>query len=497
VSGVSTPSPAAAIATAVRANAGAAGDACEQALAAISAHNAKIGAFLHVAADAARAAAGALPGRLRDAKGPLPLAGVPVGVKDNLCTIDAPTTAASRMLEGFRPPYDALAVARLRAAGAIVVGKTNLDEFAMGGSTESGAFGPTRNPWDVSRVAGGSSGGSAAAVAAGLTPVALGSDTGGSVRQPASFCGIVGLKPTYGRVSRYGLIAYGSSLDQIGPMARTVADAALVLQVIAGRDPHDSTCAPVPVPDYLAVLSDAALKEAAGRLRVGVARECFADGLDAEHREAVTEAIRVLEKLGAKIVDISLPNLPHGVAAYYLIACAEASSNLARYDGVHYGRRAVGKLNVEQLYARSRAEGFGAETKRRIMLGTFALSAGYHDAFYEKALRVRRLIHNDFVRAYESCDVIATPVSPAPPWKLGEKSDDPLQMYLADLYTIPANLAGVPAISVPCGFTGGGLPIGLQLHAAAFAESTLLQAARLYERETRWVEARRPEVYAE
>jgi aspartyl-tRNA(Asn)/glutamyl-tRNA(Gln) amidotransferase subunit A len=414
------------------------------------------------------------------------LAGVPIAVKDNLCTTFSATTAGSRMLAGYRSPYNATVIERIEAAGAIIVGKANLDEFSMGSSCENSGFHPTHNPWDPSRVPGGTSGGPAAAVAARMAPLALGSDTGGSIRQPAAFCGIVGLKPTYGRVSRYGLVAYGSSLDQIGPLSTNVADAALLLGVIAGHDSADSTCVDRPVPDYLGELSEERLKMRAATLRIGVPKEYFGAGLDAEVQSAVEQALAVYRGLGAALVDISLPHTKHCVAAYYLVATAECSSNLARYDGMHYGHRADRGSDIVDLSSRSRAEGFGAEVKRRLMLGTFALSAGYHDAYYEKALRVRRLIKQDYDAAFERVDVIACPTAPTPAFKLGEKLDDPLQMYLADIYTTALNLAGLPGISVPCGFSSTGLPIGLQLIAPIFDEPGLLQAARLFERETPW-----------
>ena len=413
------------------------------------------------------------------------LAGVPVAIKDNLCTAGEPCTCSSRMLADFVPPYTATVVQRLLDAGAVPVGRTNMDEFAMGSSTENSATGPSRNPWDTTRAPGGSSGGSAAAVAARFAPVALGSDTGGSIRQPASFCGVVGLKPTYGRVSRYGLVAFASSLDQVGPFARTVPDAARVLQVIAGHDPLDSTSLDDPVPDYLADL-DTPLTN----LRVGVVEEHFGIGLDDEVERPVREAIRTFESLGAEVVPVELPHSKYSVAAYYLIAPSEASGNLARYDGIHYGHRAESYDDLADLYARSRAEGFGPEVKRRIMLGTYALSAGYYDAFYLKALKIRRLVRRDYDQAFAKCDVLLSPVAPSVAFGLGALVDDPLAMYLSDVYTISANLAGIPAISVPCGFaggtTGGDLPVGLHLLAPPLEESRLLRAARMYERATDW-----------
>ncbi len=416
---------------------------------------------------------------------PLPaLAGVPVAVKDIICTRGLPTTCGSRILEGWVPPYDATVVARLQGAGAIIVGKTNLDEFAMGSSTENSGFGPSRNPWDPDRVPGGSSGGSATAVAAGMVPLALGSDTGGSIRQPAGFAGIVGLKPTYGRVSRYGLVAFASSLDQIGPMTRTVADAALLLQIIAGHDPRDSTSADLPVPDYRATLEGGAKG-----LRIGIAKEAFGEGLQPEVKEAVMAAARALEGLGASLEEVSLPAIEYALPTYYLLATSEASSNLARYDGVQYGLR-VGADDMYEMYTRTRQRGFGSEVKRRIMLGTYALSAGYYEGFFLKAQRVRTLIRRDFLRALSRVDLILMPVSPTVAFKLGEKVEDPLQMYLADVYTIPVNLAGLPGIAVPCGFASG-LPIGLQLIGKPFDEPTLLRAAYTYEQATDW-HTRRP-----
>jgi aspartyl-tRNA(Asn)/glutamyl-tRNA(Gln) amidotransferase subunit A len=390
------------------------------------------------------------------------------------------------MLEHFVPSYDATVVARLEQAGAIVVGKTNCDEFAMGSSTENSAFGPSRNPWAVDRTPGGSSGGSAVAVAAGMTPLALGSDTGGSIRQPAAMCGVVGLKPTYGRVSRYGLLAFGSSLDQIGPLTATVHDAAIALGVIAGGDPADATCAPDPVPDYTAGLTGD-LRGA----RIGVPASLVGTGVDADVSRAFADALEAFRARGATLVDVELPHAKHATSVYYLVATAEASSNLARYDGVRYGYRApsVGEAqgdSLQSMYARTRARGFGPEVKRRIMLGTYVLSAGYYDAYYLKAQRVRTLILRDYAHAFERVDVVAMPTSPTPPFKLGERLSDPLEMYLADVFTVSANLAGLPAISVPCGFTADRLPIGLHLTGRRFDETTLLRVADAYERETDW-----------
>ncbi|HHT9119094.1 MAG TPA: Asp-tRNA(Asn)/Glu-tRNA(Gln) amidotransferase subunit GatA [Candidatus Hypogeohydataceae bacterium YC41] len=415
-----------------------------------------------------------------------PLAGIPVAVKDNICTNGLRTTCASRILENFIPPYDAHVIERLKEADAIIIGKTNLDEFAMGSSTENSAFKLTRNPWDPKRIPGGSSGGSAAAVAAGTAFIALGSDTGGSVRQPAALCGVTGLKPTYGRVSRYGLVAFGSSLDQIGTITRDVRDSALLLQIIAGRDSRDSTSADVPLPDYLKELE----KPVKG-LRLGLPREYFMEGLNDEVRKAVEEAVKVYEGLGLSVKEISLPHTPYAVAVYYIIATAEASSNLARYDGVRYGHRTPGAQNIIEMYSCTRAEGFGREVKRRIMLGTYALSSGYYEAYYLKASKVRNLIRQDFSRAFETVDFILCPTSPTPAFKLGERLANPMEMYLCDIYTIPANLAGIPGISIPCGFTKENLPIGLQLMARHFEEAGLLKVARAYERETEW-HLRRP-----
>ncbi len=406
------------------------------------------------------------------------LAGVPVALKDNLCTTDAPTTCASKILHNYLPPYDATVVRRLREEDAVFVGKTNLDEFAMGSSTENSAFAPTRNPWDLDRVPGGSSGGSAAAVAAGMAPLALGSDTGGSIRQPAAFTGVAGFKPTYGRVSRYGLVAYASSLDQIGPLARTVRDAALLAQVVSGRDPLDATSVDRPVPDFLG-----SLERDASSLRLGVPKEYFGAGLDPEVGAAVEAAVAKLAARGARRVEVSLPMTEYAVAAYYIVAPCEASSNLARYDGVHYGHRTKDAEDLISMVSKSRREGFGPEVTRRIILGTFALSSGYYEAYYNRALKVRRKIKEDFDRAFAACDVIVGPTSPTPAFRVGEKSDDPLAMYLCDVYTVSANLAGLPGISIPCGMTKSGLPIGLQIQGRAFDDLAVLQAARAFERE--------------
>ncbi|HEV2861950.1 MAG TPA: Asp-tRNA(Asn)/Glu-tRNA(Gln) amidotransferase subunit GatA [Pyrinomonadaceae bacterium] len=407
---------------------------------------------------------------------PQPLRGVPVALKDNICVRGLQATCGSRILAGYHPPYDATVVERLNAAGAVIVGKTNCDEFAMGSSNENSAYGPVRNPWDTERVPGGSSGGSAAAVAARIVPVALGSETGGSVRQPAALCGIVGVKPTYGRVSRYGLVAFGSSLDQVSVFGLTVRDVALVLHAIAGRDERDTTTADVPVPDYAAGLSTD-LKGA----RIGVPRALFGEGLDAEVRARVEAGIEAYRELGAEIVDVEMPHSKYGIAVYYIIATAEASSNLARYDGVRYGFRTEDPEDLKTMYRRTREEGFGAEVKRRIMLGTYVLSSGYYDAYYLKAQQVRTLLRQDLLNAFERCDAVLTPTTPTPAFRLGEKTDDPLAMYLSDIYTCTANLAGVPGISVPCGLTSSGLPVGLQLMGPHWGEATLFRLAHAYE----------------
>ena len=457
-----------------------------------------INAFLKVDRDGALRAAARVD-ELRKAGKPLgALAGLPVAVKDVLCTADLPTTCASKMLETFRPPYDADTVKRLRAADAVIVGKTNMDEFAMGGSNENSAFGPVKNPWDLTRAPGGSSGGSAACVAADMAPVAIGSDTGGSIRQPAGLCGITGLKPTYGRVSRRGLIAFASSLDQIGPMARSAADCALILETIAGHDPGDSTSLDAAVPRYTELL-----EQPLTGVRIGRVAEHYAEGLDPEVAKGVDEAFAAFKAAGATVVDVELPHAKYGVPTYYLIAPCEASSNLARYDGAHYGHRSKPDGNAKtgagfdsplvEMYCRSRAEGFGPEVKRRIMLGTYALSAGYYDAFYAKALRVRRLIRQDYLDAFAQVDLIGGPVSPTPAFPLGEKTSDPLAMYLVDMYTVGTNLAGIGGISFPCGFTKGGLPIGFQLQGPALSEPLLLRAADRYQKLTDW-HTRRPKL---
>jgi len=445
------------IAAAVRAGDRSAREVVEEHLAAVEAREPEIHAFNAVLADDARAAADDVDRRVAAGEDPGPLAGVPVALKDNLCTWGVPTTCSSRILEGWRPPYDATVVERLRAAGAVVVGKTNLDEFAMGSSTENSAFGPTRNPLDLSRVPGGSSGGSAAAVAAGFAPLSLGSDTGGSIRQPAALCGVVGVKPTYGAVSRYGLVAFASSLDQIGPFTTSVADAAVALEVIGGHDPMDSTSIPQPSPSLTAELG-----RGVEGLRIGIVRELSGEGIDPDVLDRVQAAATALEAAGATVGEASVPAAVYGLSAYYLIAPAEASSNLARYDGIRYGLRVDGPTTGE-VYDRSRTAGFGAEVKRRIMLGTYALSAGYYDAYYGKALKVRTLILRDFAKAYEQFDLLLAPTSPCEAFPIGDKVADPLTMYLNDVCTIPSNLSGQPAMSVPFGVGDEGLPVGVQL----------------------------------
>ncbi len=475
----------------------------------VARHDDTIGAFLQVETESALARAASID-QQRAAGDPLgPLAGLPVAVKDILCRRGIPTTCGSRMLENYLPPYNATVIERLESAGAVIIGRTNMDEFAMGSSTENSAYQLTRNPWDPERIPGGSSGGSAACLAASMVPLSIGTDTGGSIRQPAALCGVVGVKPSYGRVSRYGLVAYASSLDQVGPLARTVEDAALLLEVIAGHDPRDSTSAPNEVPRY-----STTVREPLEGLRIGLVKEHFGEGLDNEIASAIEQAVRVYESLGASVHDISMPHAGYGVATYYIIAPCEASSNLARYDGVHYGYRTnteemLKELQAERqllspqenegnldsplvrMYRRSRAEGLGPEVKRRIMLGTYALSEGYYDAYYLKALKVRRLIRGDYDAAFKEVDVLAGPVTSSPAFRCGEKTDDPLSMYLEDLYTVTANLAGVAGISLPCGFTSSGLPIGLQLQSAPFQEERLLRAAAMYQAETDW-HTRRP-----
>ncbi len=458
-------------------------------LAATRATDERVQAFLLVDEAGALEQARSVDDRRRRGEALGRLAGVPVALKDVLCTRGQRTTCGSKILANYIPPYDATVVTRLRAADAVLLGKTNMDEFAMGSSTENSAYQVTRNPWNLECVPGGSSGGSAAAVAAGAAPLALGTDTGGSIRQPAGHCGVVGVKPSYGRVSRFGVVAYGSSLDQVGPFARTLRDAALLLEIIAGPDLRDSTCVDRPVLAY-----SECVEEPVRPLTIGVAREFWGAGLDTEVEQAVRAALKVYEGLGARVQEISLPHSPYSVATYYLVATAEASSNLARYDGVHYGHRAKEYSNLIDMYAKSRGEGFGTEVKRRIMLGTYALSSGYIDAYYLKALKVRRLIKNDFDQAFAGCDVVMGPTSPTAAFKAGEKVNDPLAMYLSDIYTISANLAGLCGVSIPCGFTRAGLPIGLQILAPPFTDEKLLRVARMYERETDW-HARRPTLH--
>jgi aspartyl-tRNA(Asn)/glutamyl-tRNA(Gln) amidotransferase subunit A len=458
-------------------------EACRACLDRAQALNSSLNAFNLIDGERALARAADID-RRRAAGDPLgPLAGIPIALKDNMCVRGMRTTASSRILEHFVPPYDATVVQRIEAADGVIIGKTNCDEFAMGSSNENSAFGPVRNPWDTGRTPGGSSGGSAAAVAARCAAIALGSDTGGSIRQPASFCGVVGLKPTYGRVSRYGLIAFASSLDQIGPFGRTAADAALALSVLAGSDPADATASKEPVPDFTAALTG----EVKG-VRIGVPRAFVTEGVDEGVRRAFDAALEALRAAGGRLVDIDLPYAKYAIPVYYLVATAEASSNLARYDGVRYGYRSTAgnEQSLKAMYSRTRDEGFGAEVKRRIMLGTYVLSAGYYDAFYLKAQQVRTLLRRDYEQAFEAVDVIAMPTSPIPPFRLGEKTNDPLQMYLADVFTVSANLAGLPGISVPCGFSSDRLPIGLQLLGRFFDESMLLRVADAYERLTDW-----------
>ncbi|HKY22709.1 MAG TPA: Asp-tRNA(Asn)/Glu-tRNA(Gln) amidotransferase subunit GatA [Vicinamibacterales bacterium] len=452
-------------------------EVCESALSRIEAGNPQLKAFLTVAAGQALERARAVDRDQRSA----PLAGVPIALKDNIMTRGITTTAASRMLEHFVPPYDATVVSRLEDAGAVVIGKTNCDEFAMGSSTENSAFGPSRNPWNADHIPGGSSGGSAVAVAAGMSPIALGSDTGGSIRQPASLCGVVGLKPTYGRVSRYGLIAFASSLDQIGPLARTAYDAALALSVLAGPDPRDSTASQEPLGDYVGALSG----DIRG-LRLGVPRTMLEQGVDAVVSDCFYGALETLRARGATLIDIELPHASYAIATYYIVATAEASSNLARYDGVRYGFRAQGLRDLREMYEKTRSQGFGAEVKRRIMLGTYVLSAGYYDAYYLKAQQVRTLIRQDYEQAFQTVDAVVMPTSPTPAFKIGERVEDPLALYLGDVFTVSANLAGLPALSVPCGLTPNRLPIGLQMTGKPFEEATLLRIGDSYERDTGW-----------
>ena len=445
----------------------------------IEAAQSTLNAVISITQDTAFAQAAAADRELADGRAG-PLTGVPILHKDIFCTEGVRTTCGSRMLDNFIAPYDATVVAKLKSAGTVMLGKTNMDEFAMGSSNETSHYGPVRNPWNTALVPGGSSGGSAAAVAARLAPAATATDTGGSIRQPAALCGVTGIKPTYGRVSRYGMIAFASSLDQGGVIAASAEDAALMLRAIAGFDPRDSTSVDRPVPDYAATL-----QESVAGLKIGLLKEFFEKGLEAENERRIREALTVFERLGATLVEVSLPNLPLSVPAYYVVAPAECSSNLARYDGVRFGHRCKDPRDLTELYTRTRAEGFGAEVKRRIMTGTYVLSAGYYDAYYLKAQRVRRLIADDFARAFSGVDVLMGPTTPTPAFALGSKTADPITMYLNDIYTIGANLAGLPAMSVPCGFVQG-LPVGLQIIGPHFGEARLLTAAHAYQRETDW-----------
>ncbi|MEH1909805.1 MAG: Asp-tRNA(Asn)/Glu-tRNA(Gln) amidotransferase subunit GatA [Nostoc sp.] len=463
----------------------------QEALERIQALEPKLHSFLCVTAERALEQAGAVDAKIAAGEEIGLLAGIPVGIKDNLCTKGIPTTCASRILENFVPPYESTATQKLADIGAVMVGKTNLDEFAMGSSTENSAYQVTANPWDLSRVPGGSSGGSAAAVSAQECVVALGSDTGGSIRQPASFCGVVGMKPTYGLVSRYGLVAYASSLDQIGPFANTVEDAAILLSAIAGHDPKDSTSLKVAIPNYAASLKPNF--KTRGQLRIGIIKETFGEGLDSVVEQAVTKAVELLQSLGAEIQIVSCPRFRYGLPTYYIIAPSEASANLARYDGVKYGYRAPDADNLLSMYTRTRATGFGTEVKRRIMIGTYALSAGYYDAYYLKAQKVRTLIKQDFEKAFGVVDILVCPTSPTTAFKAGEKTTDPLSMYLTDLMTIPVNLAGLPSLSLPCGFDDQGLPIGLQLIGNVLREDQLFQVAYAYEQSTTW-HLRKPQI---
>ncbi|MEB3182072.1 MAG: Asp-tRNA(Asn)/Glu-tRNA(Gln) amidotransferase subunit GatA [Nostocaceae cyanobacterium] len=456
----------------------------QEALLRIQAVEPKLHSFLCVTGERALETARAVDAKIAAGEDIGMLAGIPIGVKDNMCTKGFPTTCASKMLENFIPPYESTVTQKLIDAGAVMVGKTNLDEFAMGSSTENSAFHMTANPWDVERVPGGSSGGSAAAVAAEECVVALGSDTGGSIRQPASFCGVVGIKPTYGLVSRYGLVAFASSLDQIGTFGRTVEDAAIFLQAIAGYDPKDSTSLKVNIPDYTASLIPDLKTQ--GKVRIGVIKETFGEGLDSQVEQVVNKAIAQLQELGAEVQEISCASFRNGLPTYYIIAPSEASANLARYDGVKYGYRVPDAENLLDMYARTRATGFGAEVKRRIMIGTYTLSAGYYDAYYLKAQKVRTLIKQDFENAFAKVDVLVCPTAPSTAFKTGEKVNDPLSMYLTDLMTIPVNLAGLPGISIPCGFDQKGLPIGLQIIGNVLAEEKLFQVAYAYEQATQW-----------
>lgn len=460
----------------IRAKERSAEEVTREAISAIAAKNDELGAFLQVFEDDSIERAKKIDARIASGEDCGPLAGVPIALKDNICTTSGRTTCASRFLENFESRFDATAAKRIEQAGAIIIGKTNLDEFAMGSSTEHSALAKTKNPWDTSRVPGGSSGGSVVAVAARMVPGSFGSDTGGSIRQPSAFCGTVGLKPSYGRVSRYGLVAFGSSVDQIGPIARTAEDAAILLSAVAGADDRDSTCVDQPSP----VAGELLGKPLSG-MRIGISDEYFGDGLNAEVRDVVLRAIDVLKEQGATTVPISLPHMKYAIACYYIVAIAEASSNLARFDGIHFGRRATGPSEVVELYSASRAQGFGPEVQRRIMLGTYALSSGYYDAYYLRALKVRTLIKRDFDEAFANVDAIASPVTPTTAFAIGEKSSDPLEMYLADAYTVSANLAGICAVSVPAGFDSNGLPVGMQLMGPHFGEATILSAAHQFQ----------------
>ena len=453
----------------------------ESVLGRIKAVDDKVKAYITVSDEIARVQARDADKRIKAGETTSPLLGIPIAVKDNMCTDGIRTTCASKMLSNFVPPYDATVVQKLNRAGYVLCGKPNMDEFAMGSSTENSRFFITKNPWDLERIPGGSSGGCAAAVAAGECIGSLGSDTGGSIRQPASCCGVVGLKPTYGRVSRYGLVAFASSLDQIGPITKDVTDVALLLNVISGHDARDSTSANIPTPDFTRALR----KDVEG-MKIGLPKEYFIEGMDPEVEKSIRDAVKTLEGLGAKVVEVSLPHTDYAVATYYILATSEASSNLARYDGVKYGFRAEAPKDLMDMYMKTRDQGFGAEVKRRIMLGTYALSAGYYDAYYKKGQQVRTLIKRDFDEAFKTVDVIATPTAPTAAFKIGEKSSDPLQMYLSDIFTISVNLAGIPGISIPCGFTSGKMPIGLQLLGKHFNEESIIRAAFAYEQSMEW-----------
>lgn len=465
------------IAGAVRGGKTTVAEVTESHLARIGAVDGKVKAFVDVWPDTAREQAAGLDARLKKGEDIGPLAGVPIGIKDVLCTKQGTTTCASKILKGYRSPFDATVIERLRDAGAVFLGKLNMDEFAMGSSTENSSIQVTRNPWNLDCVPGGSSGGSAAAIAADECVVTLGSDTGGSIRQPAACCGCVGIKPTYGRVSRYGLVAFASSLDQIGPFTKNVEDAALVLNTLCGRDSRDATSADIPVPDFTQ-----ALTQGVSGLKIGLPKEYYTDALNPEMREKIMAAVAVLEKEGAKVVEVSLPHTDYAIAVYYIICTAEASANLARFDGVRYCNRPSGVATMEEMYKRTKTEGFGPEVRRRILLGTYVLSSGYYDAYYLKAQKVRSLIQKDFMNAFEQCDAILTPTSPTEAFKIGEKTADPLEMYLSDIYTISVNLAALPGMSMPCGLTASGLPAGLQILAKPFAEETIFRVASTYEK---------------